>query len=187
LADEELLAVMTLALNSVLTNLMVVGFLIVCVLMILIVLIQRPQGGGLGGAFGAGGGGGGAGAGQTAFGTKTGDVLTWGTVTIFFIYLCVAVALNFAARPSTEGAPIQPVLINPATQGDQPEPEDVEPAPGVDSDPTADPAIEPQSDPVFEPAGDPVGDPAGDSVGDSVGEPMGEPDPVDPASAEAPA
>lgn len=155
---------MTLALNSVLTNLMVVGFLIVCVLMILIVLIQRPQGGGLGGAFGAGGGGAGGGAGQTAFGTKTGDVLTWGTVTIFFIYLCVAVALNFAARPSTEGAPTQPVLVDPATQGEQPEPEPVEgadsaapaatpgdPAPGTPTDAEADAAVD---------AGAPAIDPA---------------------------
>lgn len=168
---------MTLALNSVLTNLMVVGFLIVCVLMILIVLIQRPQGGGLGGAFGAGGGGAGGGAGQTAFGTKTGDVLTWGTVTIFFIYLCVAVALNFAARPSTEGAPTQPVLVDPVTQGEQPEPE-VEPAPGAETDTPAD-AADPVMDPTSEPAGEPISDP--------VGDPAGEPEPVDPASAEVPA
>jgi preprotein translocase subunit SecG len=63
--------------------------------MILLILIQRPQGGGLSGAFGAGGG-----AGQTAFGTKTGDVLTMVTIAIFVLFLVAAIVLNFAARPS---------------------------------------------------------------------------------------
>ncbi|MDP1662923.1 MAG: preprotein translocase subunit SecG, partial [Phycisphaerales bacterium] len=45
----------------------VVGFAAVCVLLVLAILIQKPQGGGLSGAFGAGS----SGSGQTAFGTKT--------------------------------------------------------------------------------------------------------------------
>lgn len=113
---------LTLALNPILTNLVVVFFLVVCVSMILIVLIQRPQGGGLGGAFGAGGGS--AGAGQTAFGTKTGDVLTWGTVGVFFVYLLVAIGLNFVARPDTSRADPAPALIDPATQNEPPAPEE---------------------------------------------------------------
>src|SRR5690606_36556084 len=60
-----------LALNPILTNLLVVLFLFVCVVLILTILIQRPAGGGLSGAFGSG-----AGSGQTAFGAKTGDALT---------------------------------------------------------------------------------------------------------------
>ena len=40
---------------------LVAGFLLMCVLLVLTVLIQRPQGGGLAGAFG-----GAAGSGQTA-------------------------------------------------------------------------------------------------------------------------
>ena len=71
-------------------------FLFVCVLLILAVLIQRPAGGGLSGAFGSG-----AGSGQTAFGAKTGDALTIATIAIFFVYLLVAVGLNFAARPGS--------------------------------------------------------------------------------------
>lgn len=78
---------------------LVVVFLLVCIAMILLILIQRPQGGGLSGAFGAGGG-----AGQTAFGTKTGDVLTIVTISIFVLFLLTAIVLNFAARPS-EAAP----------------------------------------------------------------------------------
>src|SRR5262245_53140510 len=69
-------------------------FLFVCVLLILAVLIQRPAGGGLSGAFGSG-----AGSGQTAFGAKTGDALTIATITIFVVYILFAVFLNYAARP----------------------------------------------------------------------------------------
>jgi len=84
------------AISPVVTNLLVGFFLIICIVMILLVLIQRPQGGGLSGAFGSGGGGG---AGQTAFGTKTGDVLTWATIGIFVCFVGFAIVLNFATRP----------------------------------------------------------------------------------------
>ncbi len=89
--------------NPIVTNILVVLFLIVCVLMILTVLIQRPMGGGLAGAFGSG-----AGSGQTAFGTKTGDALTIATITMFVIYLGFAIGLNFAvgtaATPRSQGS-----------------------------------------------------------------------------------
>tara|TARA_R110000782_G_scaffold131928_8_gene223858 strand:- start:7906 stop:8415 length:510 start_codon:yes stop_codon:yes gene_type:complete len=165
--------VLTLALNSVVTNLLVVFFLVVCVAMILIVLIQRPQGGGLSGAFGAGGGG--AGAGQTAFGTKTGDVLTWGTVSVFFIYLVVAVGLNFVARPDTSGAVEQPVLVTPESQTEPPAAEEPETLPPLEG---ADPDTEGQTPPE----GDAAPTPAGDDDQSEDGTPE-----VDPASAETPA
>ena len=103
--------------NPIVINLTVGAFLMISIVMILIVLIQRPQGGGLGGAFGAGGGGGGGGgggAGQTAFGTKTGDVLTGGTIAIFVLFLVFAIILNFLTRPP-EAQPSQPVLTAPAS------------------------------------------------------------------------
>ncbi len=77
-------------------GLAVVLFIVISILMMLVVLIQRPQGGGLSGAFG---GGGGEGAGQTAFGAKTGDVLTTVTVLIFVVFLGMAIVLNFLVRP----------------------------------------------------------------------------------------
>lgn len=86
------------AMNPVFTNLLIGLFLLISVLMILLVLIQRPQGGGLSGAFGAGGAG--AGAGQSAFGTKTGDMLTYATIGIFICFLAAAIVLNFATRPA---------------------------------------------------------------------------------------
>jgi preprotein translocase subunit SecG len=99
--------------NPMLTNVLVGIFLLISIAMILLVLIQRPQGGGLSGAFGAGGGGGGAG--QTAFGTKTGDVLTTATISIFVLFLVSAIVLNFATRP---GDGTQPVPSVTAPAGD---------------------------------------------------------------------
>jgi preprotein translocase subunit SecG len=82
--------------GDVARGLVLVGFLAVCLLMVLTVLIQKPQGGGLASAFG----GGAAGSGQTAFGTKTGDALTIFTIIVFVVYLAFAVILNFTTRPT---------------------------------------------------------------------------------------
>lgn len=89
---------LTLALTfpNWLIGVLVVLFILISILMVLIVLIQRPQGGGLSAAFGAEAGG----SGQTAFGAKTGDALTTGTILIFVLFLVSAVVLNFAVRPS---------------------------------------------------------------------------------------
>jgi protein translocase SecG subunit len=82
------------------TGLLVVGFLLVSLLMIFVVLLQKPQGGGLSGAFGAAA----EGAGQTAFGAKTGDVLTTVTIGTFLLFLSFAVVLNYSVHPPG-GAP----------------------------------------------------------------------------------
>lgn len=66
-------------------------------LMILVVLIQKPKGGGLSGAFG-GAGGGAAGASQGAFGSKTGDVLTWLTVACFVIFLGLSMIITWQVK-----------------------------------------------------------------------------------------
>src|SRR5215216_6065632 len=66
-------------------------FVIVALFLILIVLIQKGRGGGLASAFGGGGG-------NTAFGSKTGDVLTWATSIIFGIFLILAITLNLMTR-----------------------------------------------------------------------------------------
>ena len=65
-------------------------FIIVCVFLILIVLIQKGRGGGLASAFGGAGG-------NTAFGSKTGDVLTWVTSIVFAVFLLLAISLNLLA------------------------------------------------------------------------------------------
>lgn len=81
------------------TSVLFVLFLGSCLLLMLTVLIQKPQGGGLAGAFGSG-----AGSGQTAFGTRTGDALTVATIAMFVIFIVLAVLLNYAARPEGLGA-----------------------------------------------------------------------------------
>ena len=66
-------------------------FIIVCIFLILLVLIQKGRGGGLVSAFGGMGG-------NTAFGSKTGDVLTWTTSVVFGVFLLLAIILNLIAN-----------------------------------------------------------------------------------------
>src|SRR5687768_1208256 len=69
-------------------------FILVAVFLILLILIQKGRGGGLASAFGGAGG-------NTAFGSKTGDVLTWATSIVFGIFLVLAVGLNLLAKSQT--------------------------------------------------------------------------------------
>jgi preprotein translocase subunit SecG len=64
---------------------------VVCLFLILLVLIQKGRGGGLSNAFGGGGG-------NTAFGSKTGDVLTWATSIVFGVFMLLAVGLNLVTN-----------------------------------------------------------------------------------------
>ena len=86
-------------------------FLLVCLFMILLILIQKGRGGGLASAFGGQGG-------NTAFGSKTGDVLTWVTSIVFGLFLLLAVALNLLGdhvnKMKTGSAPAAPVAVSPA-------------------------------------------------------------------------
>jgi protein translocase SecG subunit len=66
-------------------------FLFICCILILLVLIQKGRGGGLSSAFGGAGG-------NTAFGAKTGDVLTWATSVVFAIFIVLAMVLGLVAE-----------------------------------------------------------------------------------------
>ena len=66
-------------------------FIIVCILLILVVLLQKGRGGGLGAAFG--------GAGSSAFGTRTGDVFTWVTIVLTALFLLLAIFSTIVHRP----------------------------------------------------------------------------------------
>lgn len=76
-------------------SVMAILFVMVCLFLILVVLIQKPKGDGLSGAFGGAGGGA-----QAAFGAKVGDVLTWFTVTCFVAFLLLAMGLTWTIDPS---------------------------------------------------------------------------------------
>ena len=89
------------------------AFIVVSASMVLIILVQRPQGGGLAGAFG---GAGGAGT-ETVFGGRVGDALTWATVTAFVLYLVLAITLNLldTSAPATPPPPAPVATAPPGT------------------------------------------------------------------------
>jgi protein translocase SecG subunit len=70
-------------------------FIIVCMVLIVIVLLQKGRGGGLSAAFGGAGG-------QSAFGSKTGDVFTWATIVIVGVFLILAMVLTANYKPYVE-------------------------------------------------------------------------------------
>jgi preprotein translocase subunit SecG len=92
--------------------LMVVGLLL-----IFIILLQRGRGGGLAGALGGMGG-------QSAFGTKAGDVFTKITVVLAIIWVALAAGNVFALRMSgskfkggAAAVPLAPALENMGGRG----------------------------------------------------------------------
>ena len=113
-----------------------VAFIFVCVILVLTVLIQKPQGGGLAGAFG-----GAAGSGQTAFGTKTGDALTVLTIIVFTIFIIFAIVLNLGVKAAHSGLAGVPV----ATPTDGTAPVTDQPAP---TPPQSPPSTTPDSAPI---------------------------------------
>lgn len=138
-------------------------FIFVCVVLTLLILIQKGRGGGLASAFGGAGG-------NTAFGSKTGDVLTWATSVVFGVFLLLAIVLNLVANRvnarATGGLAPLPAAAAPALPGDAATPSPqaapggaMPPPPGVETpvaappstpeqpaaQPTAPPATQPQS------------------------------------------
>ena len=99
-------------------------FAFVAVVLILLVLIQKGRGGGLSSAFGGGGG-------NTAFGSKTGDVLTWATSIVFGVFLVLSIVLtlladrvnaNRAVPPAPGGTPTQQNAPAPGAPAGNPNP-----------------------------------------------------------------
>jgi preprotein translocase subunit SecG len=74
------------------TILLSIAIVSVSVLLIGLVLLQKNRGSGLSGAFGGVGG-------HSAFGTKTGDFLTWLTVGLTVLFLLLNVVGNYAFEP----------------------------------------------------------------------------------------
>jgi preprotein translocase subunit SecG len=78
--------------------------LVICaVSLIFIILIQKGKGGGLSGTFGGGGAGG-------LLGSKTGDFLTWATITLVGLFFILLILMAKFYRPTiTDVTPIAPV------------------------------------------------------------------------------
>ena len=121
---------MPLITAAVSATVFVLGFLfaIVCILMMLLILAQKPRGGGLSGAFGGGGGNA-----QSAFGSKTGEMLTWVTVAFFVGFILLAIALKWTIdgddTPATQA-------VTPASQPASTTPSDDDQSPSS-SEPTS--------------------------------------------------
>ena len=99
-------------------------FVLICVLLIIVVLLQKGRGQGLGGAFG--------GVTSSAFGTRTGDVFTWVTIALTGIFLLLAVGITLRFRPPKSEAS-QPVFYPPARAVDRATPITVQsPTPKAD-------------------------------------------------------
>ena len=69
--------------------------MLVGLFLMIIILLQRGRGGGLAGALGGMGG-------QSAFGTKAGDVFTKITVVLAVVWVVLAGACGFALRAGSE-------------------------------------------------------------------------------------
>ena len=90
-----------------------IGLVSVAVLLIGLVLLQKNRGAGLSGAFGGVGG-------HTAFGTKTGDFLTWVTVGLTALFLILAIAGNYVFDTSKTAVAAQQAPPGPAAPGNVP-------------------------------------------------------------------
>ena len=82
-------------------------FALLAIFLMLLILLQRGKGVGLAGAFGGA-------ATNTAFGSKTGDVLTWATVVFACIFLLLAVGLNYLFVPMGGGLATPAPVVAPA-------------------------------------------------------------------------
>ena len=90
-------------------SLLSVLFALVSLMMMLIILVQKPKGGGLSGAFG------GAGGNEGAFvGAKVGDFLTIVTASFFVLFVLLAMGLTWTTTPeaNADDVPVIPVAVN---------------------------------------------------------------------------
>jgi len=139
----------TMILATVWTTLIAIGFVAVSFILIGVVLLQKNRGSGLSGAFGGVGG-------HSAFGTKTGDVLTWFTVGVTGVFLLLAIFGNYAydmsppPKPTPVVTPPGPTPEAPASTPPAPSPTTVTVPGGTGTTPsgTTPPAPTPTNKPV---------------------------------------
>lgn len=77
--------------------LVVFAIVSVCLLLIVIIMLQKGRGGGLSAALGGGASG-------SAFGSKTGDVFTWITVTLAGLYLILNIVGSLVFRQTVDAS-----------------------------------------------------------------------------------
>jgi len=102
-------------------TILIILYVVICVALVVIVLLQSGKGGGLTGIFGSGGGG------QTIFGARAGDVMTKTTtiLAICFMLFSLVLAVLSANRKSSLTQEIEkvgmemPVSPDTATAGEE--------------------------------------------------------------------
>lgn len=94
---------------SFIMNVVAVMFVSCCIVLILLILVQKGRGGGLSAAFGGGMAG-------SILGSKTGDFLTWVTIVLVGVFLLLAVVMARFYRPQ----PVQERGAGAATEQKQP-------------------------------------------------------------------
>ena len=85
----------------------------IAIALILIILVQKGRGGGIGGAFGGGTAG-------SLLGTKTGDFLTWVTIGLVASFLLLAILMVKFYKPKSSEDLSQPGTAIPASQQQAP-------------------------------------------------------------------
>ncbi len=76
-------------------TILIVLYVLICVALIVVVLLQSGRGGGLAGIFGSGGGG------QTIFGARTGDIMTKSTTVLAICFMLFSLVLAFLSAQKT--------------------------------------------------------------------------------------
>ncbi|MHC4987931.1 MAG: preprotein translocase subunit SecG [Planctomycetota bacterium] len=139
-------------------NLIVALFVVVCTALILIILLQKGRGGGIGAAFGGAGGAG------SLLGTKTGDFLTWVTICLVAGFLVLAVLMGKFMRPQGTSSDLSAPLGTQTPTVDESAAADTE-TPEAPVDTTAAAGVAEETTPVPETATDDVvNQPAGDDA-----------------------
>jgi preprotein translocase subunit SecG len=87
------MTVLPLLAVGLLMNFVAVLFVLVCLILILVVLMQKGRGGGLSGAFSGG-------MASGLLGSKTGDFLTWVTIVLVSVFIVLAVLMARFYRPA---------------------------------------------------------------------------------------
>ncbi|MCL2180759.1 MAG: preprotein translocase subunit SecG [Treponema sp.] len=95
---------------GILSIVLLVFFIIVAVLLVLLVLIQNDEGDGLGGIFGGGS--------SSAFGSRSGNVLTRATTVLGSLFLIISLGLALLSR-TPSGAGVEEMGRRLSTEGER--------------------------------------------------------------------
>jgi preprotein translocase subunit SecG len=130
IALGEQIMMCPLAAISMVWHVVIAVWLLAASLLIVVVLIQKGRGGGLSAAFGGAGG-------SSLLGTKTGDFLTWVTISMVATFLILSVVMGLYMRPIQSEELSMPPAQAAATAEQQPGTSETPPSPATGTAGTA--------------------------------------------------